>query len=101
MGGYALFDDGSSNNNSSNNDNNSLWNVKPYKTHVKLYYTKIINDRTYLNKWLKVFPKYLGLKYYPKIKNKMNQYVYPTISLPISVKEPKNYKLLKMSTDKM
>jgi len=64
------------------------------------YYTKIINDRTYLNEWIKVFPKYLGLKYYPKMKNKMNQYVYPTITLPISVKEPKNYKLLKMSTDK-
>jgi hypothetical protein len=53
-----------------------------------VFYSKIAQDKNYINQLNKVFNRYkMQVDYYPRIKNKKGQWIIDTLYLPIYVKE--------------
>ena len=56
-----------------------------------IFYSKIAQDRIYINKLNNLLNKYhITIDYFPRVKDKQNNWVLDTIYLPIFIIEPKN-----------
>jgi len=57
------------------------------------FYEKIAQDKSYINKFNSALKKYkMYIDYYPRIKDKKNNWIIDTIYLPIYVVEPSKIK---------
>ena len=69
--------------------------IKKYGTKFtsKDFYSKVAQDKTYINKFNTVLKKYqMYIDYYPRLKDKKNKWIIDTIYLPIYVVEPHKIK---------